>query len=62
LVEHLVFRLSRELTPPVQVIATGGDSQIIAEQTTCFHLIDPWITLDGIRLIGEYEEKKTDSP
>jgi type III pantothenate kinase len=62
LVEHLVRMLGRELTAPVKIIATGGDSRVIADRTGCFDLVDPWLTLDGIRLICEAEEDKAGAP
>ena len=42
-----------EIAGDVQVIATGGLSNVIAHLTDRFSAVDPWLTLDGIRLIGE---------
>lgn len=53
LVENLVKRMSTELSESPAVIATGGMSDIIATQTEIFTSIDPWLTLDGLRLILE---------
>jgi type III pantothenate kinase len=56
LVEHLVRKISEELTPPVSVVATGGYAEVLTGLTSCFDIVDPRITLDGLRLISEYEE------
>jgi type III pantothenate kinase len=53
LVEGVVARFEREIQSPVTVLATGGLSSVIAPLTQCFSAVDPWLTLDGIRLIGE---------
>jgi type III pantothenate kinase len=38
---------------PVRVIATGGLISLITPHTTLIDHVDPWLTLNGIRLIGE---------
>jgi type III pantothenate kinase len=53
LVEGMIGRFKAEMGVDVQVIATGGLSSIIAPLTKAFTEVDPWLTLDGIRLIGE---------
>ncbi|KGE71400.1 type III pantothenate kinase [Spirochaeta lutea] len=55
LVEAVVERMCRELPDPgsVTVIATGGLSRIIAPMVTCFSETDPWLTLDGLRILYE---------
>jgi type III pantothenate kinase len=63
LVEGLVGRLAGEIMKleaaegrperPVRVIGTGGLIHIIAPHTPLLDHVDPWLTLDGIRLIGE---------
>lgn len=52
MVEGLIDRVKRELGS-AQVVATGGLSSIIAPLTDRFDQIDPWLTLDGLRLIAE---------
>lgn len=52
LVEGLIDRMKRELGG-AQVIATGGLSSVIAPLTDRFDAVDPWLTLDGLRLIAE---------
>ena len=53
LVEGLIRRIQAELGGAAQVIATGGLSSIIAPLTPAIHHVDPWLTLDGLRLIAE---------
>ena len=53
LVEGLIRRFREEMQAEAAVIATGGLSNVIASLTDCFSEVDPWLTLDGIRLIGE---------
>jgi type III pantothenate kinase len=52
MVEGIVGRMRAEMGA-AHVIATGGLSQVIGPLTTCFDVIDPWLTLDGLRLIAE---------
>lgn len=53
LVEGLIERIQGEMDGPVQVLGTGGLSSVIAPLTSRFSEVDPWLTLDGIRIIGE---------
>lgn len=53
LVEYLVKRIKRELGDDTKVIATGGLSEVIAPLTDQFDTLEPWLTLDGLRIIGE---------
>lgn len=53
LVEELVRRFRVELGGTAQAIATGGLARLIAPLTVCFAAVDPWLTLEGIRLIAE---------
>jgi type III pantothenate kinase len=52
LVEGIVRRIRAELGS-AQVIATGGLAQRLAPYTDCFDIVDPWLTLEGLRLIAE---------
>jgi len=53
LVEGLVERFRQELGPEMHVIATGGLAQLIAQETEVFEVVDPWLTLKGLRIIYE---------
>ncbi len=52
LVDGLCRRMERELGDCV-VVATGGLSSLIAPYCDSIHHIEPWLTLDGLRLIFE---------
>jgi type III pantothenate kinase len=51
LVEGIVDRFRAELGPDMQVIATGGLAPLIAAETEIIDAVDPWLTLEGLRLI-----------
>lgn len=51
LVEGMVARFRAELGPEMKVIATGGLAEIVAQETEVIDIINPWLTLDGLRLI-----------
>ncbi len=53
LVDALIDRITRELPAPVNVLATGGQFKVIAPLTSKFSETDPWLTLDGLRLVAE---------
>ncbi len=53
LVEGLVARFRRELGDDMKVIATGGLAESVARETSVIQHIDPWLTLDGLRLVYE---------
>ena len=53
LVEGLVARFRAELGPEMKVIATGGLAPLLAAETTVIDAVDPWLTLEGLRLIWE---------
>ncbi len=53
LVEGMVARFRSELGPGMKVIATGGLAEIIAQETSVFDIIAPWLTLDGLRFLWE---------
>lgn len=51
MVEGVIDRIRAELGP-AKVIATGGLSTVLANYTDRFDAVDPWLTLDGLRLIA----------
>ncbi len=52
MVEGIVARIKNEIGS-ARVIATGGLSAVLGPHTTCFDVVDPWLTLEGLRLIAE---------
>lgn len=53
LVEGLVARFKEELSGSPKVVATGGWARQIAAETQCIDVVDPDLTLTGLRLIYE---------
>ncbi len=56
LVEGMVARFRKELGPTMKVIATGGLAPVIAAETDVIDIVDPWLTLLGLRLIWELNQ------
>lgn len=60
-VDGLVGRMVEELGVPaedVQVIATGPLAALVVEECRCFTAHEPWLTLQGLRLVFEKNQKK----
>ena len=53
LVEGIVARIQRELGEKALVVATGGQAQIIAQETKVIDQINPDLTLIGLRVIQQ---------
>ena len=53
LVEGMVARFKAELGPETRVIATGGLTEVIARETGVIDVVDPWLTLHGLRIVHE---------
>ena len=53
LVKHLVQTIRHELKVECPAIATGGLSFVITSLKGFFQIVDPLLTLDGLRIIGE---------
>ncbi len=53
LVEGLIERIRSELGGTAQVVATGGLSEVLAPLSEQITVVDPWLTLEGLRLIAE---------
>jgi type III pantothenate kinase len=56
LVEGMVARFRRELGPGMRVIATGGLAGFVAKETDIIEVVDPWLTLKGLRIIYTLNE------
>lgn len=52
-VEGMVKRMRKELKVEARVIATGGLSVLMSQQTNIIHAVEPWLVLEGARLIYE---------
>lgn len=53
LVEGMVSRFGKKLGKMTKVVATGGYSTLIGKKTRVFDIIDPDLTLKGLRLVWE---------
>ena len=53
LLEGLVQRLREEMEAPAQVVATGGLAQVFSDHYSGFDAVDPFLTLEGLRLIHQ---------
>jgi len=56
LVEGMVARFKAELGSKTRVIATGGLAEVIARETEVIDVVDPWLTLHGLRIIYELNQ------
>jgi type III pantothenate kinase len=56
LVEGMVARFRKELGPDMRVIGTGGLAPLIAGETKAIQVVDPWLTLKGLRFIWELNQ------
>lgn len=51
LVDGIVERMKKELSPDARVVATGGLAELVAPETKTIQEIKPHLTLDGLRLL-----------
>ncbi len=58
LVKSVVLAIRKELNEECPAIATGGLSFVITSLKGFFHTVDPQLTLDGLRIIGELLSEK----
>ena len=56
LVEGMVARFRAELGPEMRVIGTGGLATTIAQETEVIEIVNPWLTLEGLRLVWEMNQ------
>lgn len=60
-VDELVDRLISEMGGPgagVKVIATGDHAEMVVPETTCMTALDPYLALEGLRIIHERNQAK----
>jgi type III pantothenate kinase len=56
LVEGMIVRFKEELGAETRVVATGGLAQLIAPETNMIDVVDPWLTLHGLRIVYELNQ------
>ena len=52
-VDGIVERIRAELGADARAVATGGLADLIAPHARTIELVDPWLTLEGLRLVWE---------
>jgi type III pantothenate kinase len=57
MVEGLVARVRRELGDEGRVVATGEFAEVIAAETGVVDVVDPHLTLHGLRLIHDLNRR-----
>ncbi len=53
MVDAMVERIRGELGSEARVVATGGLAQRIASETECIERVEPFLTLEGLRILFE---------
>ncbi|MBP7332284.1 MAG: Type III pantothenate kinase [Firmicutes bacterium ADurb.Bin373] len=52
-VDEIARRMKKELGANTKVVATGGLANLIAQESSYIEMVDPYLTLNGLRLIYE---------
>ena len=58
MIDSMVERIRGELGPSAPVIATGGLAHLVAEESKTIERVEPFLTLQGLRLIYERNRKE----
>jgi type III pantothenate kinase len=58
LIEGMIQRIEQELGSKAKVVATGGQAYPLAEEISAIDVINPDLTLIGLRLIYEMNKEQ----
>jgi len=58
MIDGMVSKMQAELGQTAHVIATGGIVELIANRAKSIDTIDPFLTLEGLRIIHQHNKKK----
>jgi type III pantothenate kinase len=62
LIEGLTARIAREMAGKPRVVATGGLAELFAEALPVIEIVDPFLTLKGLRIIHERRRRSPGRP
>lgn len=57
LVEGMVARFRAELGPDMKTIGTGSFVELIAKETRCIDVVEPWLALQGLKIIYDLNRR-----
>ena len=60
-VDEIVAKFREQLGEGAKVIATGGLAELIAAESRTIQVVNPLLTLEGLRLMYEGSRGKSDS-
>ena len=55
-VDRIVEEIRRELGAEAKAVATGGLADLVVPHSRTIELVDPWLTLEGLRLVWELNQ------
>jgi type III pantothenate kinase len=61
IVDSMVERIRGELGEDARVVATGGLAGLVASETKSIEKVEPFLTLEGLRIIFEKNRPKTEA-